>query len=323
MKKALIQSFLVTAGLVLLTLTGQAAAVRNRYALILADPPAATQFATRADLASDAAVRYRQTLQTAQSGVRNELATRKIRVTGSVTTLLNAVFVAATPDRVAELKSIPGVAGVVPLHTRHMLLNTATKLLDGPQAWSLLGGIGNSGSGIKIGILDTGIDQTHPSLQDYSLSIPSGFPKCNVPSDCTNFTNSKVIVARSYVSLDGAGTNPSNPAADSQPDDYSARDRVGHGTAVATAAAGAVSTLAVSINGMAPKAWLGSYKIAGSPDVNDGAGDDAFIAALDDAVNDGMDVITTSFGGTATTGPLDTGVRFAFRSAMRSTGLCF
>jgi uncharacterized protein (TIGR03437 family) len=327
MTSAFLQRLIASAGILgcaaALSVTAQAATVNNRYALILADPPAAARFAARADLASDAAVRYRQNLATAQAGVRAELASRNLRVTGSVSTLLNAVFVAATPDRVAELKTIPGVLGVVPLHTRHMLLNDATKILDGPQAWALFGGLSNAGAGIKIGIIDTGIDQNHPSLQDSTLSAPAGFPKCDTASNCLNFTNSKVIVARSYVAMDAAGIDPSNPAATSQPDDYSARDRIGHGTAVATAAAGNVSTLAVTINGMAPKAWIGSYKIAGSPGVNDGAGDDAFISALEDAVNDGMDVITTSFGGTATTGPLDAGAACGNPSGVQCDPLAY
>src|SRR5258708_1704009 len=58
---------------------------------------------------------------------------------------------------------------------------------------------------------------------------------------------------------------------------------------------------------MAPKAYLGNYKICGSPQVNDGATDDAIIQALEDALNDHMDVASLSIGGTAFTGPLDTG----------------
>jgi minor extracellular serine protease Vpr len=256
---------------------------------------------------SAAGATWRARIEAAQGAVRNELAARNIRITGSVSTLLNAVFVVASPARVAEIKAIPGVVDVVKLGRSKMLLNRATQILDGPQAWNLIGGMSSAGAGIKIGILDTGIDQTHPSLQDSSLQTPAGFPKCNVQSDCANFTNSKVIVARSYVAMDAAGSDPNNPAADSTPDDYSARDHVGHGTAVATSAAGNTSTLAVTINGMAPKAWVGSYKIAGSPGVNDSAGNDAFIQAIEDAVNDGMDVVTTSFGGTSFTGPVDTG----------------
>lgn len=249
---------------------------------------------------------WRSQIETAQNAVRAQLAARNIRVTGSVGTVLNAIFVTATPADVADIRAMAGVVDVVKLGRSKMLLNRATTILDGPQAWNLVGGLSSAGAGIKIGILDTGIDQTHPSLQDSTLSMPSGFPKCNAMSDCLNFTNSKVIVARSYVAMDAAGT-PGDVASDSTPDDYSARDRVGHGTAVATAAAGNTSSAVVTINGMAPKAWVGSYKIAGSPGVNDTASNDAFIQGLDDAVSDGMDVVTTSFGGTAITGPTDTG----------------
>ena len=58
---------------------------------------------------------------------------------------------------------------------------------------------------------------------------------------------------------------------------------------------------------MAPKACLGNYKIWGSPSVNDAPREDVWIAALNDAVTDGMDVINMSSGGTALTGALDTG----------------
>ena len=282
------------------------AAAANRYAIFLADEPVAKHAASRTEMQGTIGAAWRARIQTSQNAVRAELKTRGFPVTGSADTLLNAIFVVAPPERVAELKAIPGVVDVVKLGKSKMLLTRATQILNGPQAWNLMGGQGNAGAGIKIGILDTGIDQTHPSLQDSSLQTPAGFPKCDVPANCSNFTSNKVIVARSYIAQMAAGSS-GNPAADSTPDDYSARDRVGHGTAVATAAAGNLASLAAQINGMAPKAWVGNYKISGSPGVNDYAGNDTFIQALEDAVNDGMDVVTTSFGGTAFTGPLDTG----------------
>ncbi len=76
----------------------------------------------------------------------------------------------------------------------------------------------------------------------------------------------KVIVARSYVRQLGAGSNPLNPAADSRPDDFSPRDHSGHGTAVASAAAGNLNTGLVPISGVAPKAYLGSYRLRISGD---------------------------------------------------------
>jgi subtilisin family serine protease len=62
-------------------------------------------------------------------------------------------------------------------------------------------------------------------------------------------------------------------------------------------AAGARSTGPLAtISGVAPKAWLGSYKVFGTPGVNSGATDDAILKAIDDAVADGMDVISLSLG---------------------------
>jgi minor extracellular serine protease Vpr len=242
-----------------------------------------------------------------QSSLMKELESRHVTVAGSNSVLLNAVFVKARPEQVDELKALPGVNGVVQLRKYKRNLNQATQLLNSTAAWNLLGGVANAGKGLKIGILDTGIDQNHPSLQDNTLSVPAGFPKCDTPSNCANFTNSKVIVARSYVRRLAVGTGAIDPA-NSHPDDYSARDRVGHGTAVATCAAGNTSTTGgLSIVGMAPKAWVGSYKVFGSPEVNDGSTDDVLIAALSDAMMDGMDIVSMSVGGVAFTGPLDTG----------------
>ncbi|HEY2844601.1 MAG TPA: S8 family serine peptidase, partial [Bryobacteraceae bacterium] len=230
---------------------------------------------------------------------------RQIQTTGSVTTVMNAVFVLAPASSVADLKTVPGVIGVVPIRTYRRKLNRATGLVNAPAAWSTLGGVDQAGVGIKIAILDTGIDQNHAAFQDASLPMPAGYPRCT-GNDCA-YTSNKVIVVRSYVQQLAAGSSPANPAADSRPDDYSARDRVGHGTAVASAAAGHSNTGLVTFSGIAPKAYLGSYKIYGSPEVNDFTTDDVIIAALEDAVNDGMDVVSFSSGGPAFTGALDSG----------------
>src|ERR1039457_4602300 len=282
---------------------------RNRYALILQDEPVASRFVTREAMHTAAADSYRRQVAQAQSAVHQELARRGVNVISSVSEVLNAVFVSAPPERVAELAAIPGGLGVRPMRVMHMELNKATQLMNAPTAWNLVGGQSKAGAGVKIGILDTGIDQNHPAFQDSSLAYPPGFPKYSGSADAASYTNTKVIVARSYVSqiVIGNEADPKNPAADSIPDDYSPRDRVGHGTAVASAAAGNTNTGSVTFSGMAPKAWLGNYKIWGSPSVNDAPPEDVWIAALNDAVTDGMDVINMSSGGTAITGPLDTG----------------
>ena len=293
--------------------------VANRYTLLLEDSSVASRFETRAEMESAAGVQYRTQIEARQSAVLAELAARNIPVTGRVSTLLNAIFVAAPASRVPELLAIPGVAAVRPMRRVQLLLNRATQLMNAPAAWTALGGQGSAGKGMKIAIIDTGIDQTHPAFQDTSLTPPSGFPICTTghSEDCA-FTNSKVIVARSYVrqlagfTSKSPTTQPDDtsvqpPAATSQPDDYSPSDHVGHGTATASAAAANQNSGVVTFTGMAPKAFLGNYKIFGTPGVNDGPTDAVLIMAINDAFNDGMDVASLSVGSQALTGGADTG----------------
>ncbi len=281
---------------------GQFAA--NRYALILEDPPVSARLTGRAAPRSAATTAYAQQIEARQQSLMSELRSRNISVTGRAATLANVVFVSVPKARAAELKSLAGVKGVVPVRIYKRKLNRATQLVNAQGAWDRSGGQGNAGQGIKIGILDTGIDQKHAAFQDSSLPTPAGYPICS-GTDC-DYTSNKVIVARSYVRQIAAGTGD-DPAADSRPDDYSPRDHVGHGTAVASVAAGVTIGGTVTASGMAPKAYLGNYKIYGSPYVNDWTTDEAIIQALDDAFNDGMDIVSFSTEGPAFSGPLDTG----------------
>ena len=282
----------------------------HEWMLLLSDPPVVQRFAGRIEQTRAASEPYRQHLRDVQSALRTQLEAQSIRVIGAVQHLLNGVFVRATPAQVAALRNLPGVAAVVPMRRFH--LSDQLTLSDVQQAWSSarIGGAGNAGAGLKIGIIDTGIDQTHPSFQDSSLQAPAGFPKCDtytvgttIQSDCA-FTTNKVIVARSYVSTISAGTIP----ADSRPDDNSARDMIGHGTAVASVAAGVASSyLTTAISGVAPKAFLGNYRIYGSPELGSGATESGILQALDDAVTDGMDVVNFSSGSPAFESPTDSG----------------
>ncbi len=297
-------TYLVRLSMCLLVLAGTLVAQRGRerWALIMDDPPLAAQVASRKELTKAAAQDAAGRIEAAQQGLRQELAQRQIRVTGAVKTLANAVFVRAGEEQLEELKSLPGVRRVVHLPPLRRHLDEAVKLVGVPQAWNVVGGTGSAGAGIKIGIIDTGIDQEHPAFQDPSLRPPAGFPKCR-QADCA-YTSNKVIVARSYVEMLVWGDQPEY----SRPDDLSPRDRVGHGTATAMIAAGArVSGPAATISGVAPKAFLGNYKVFGSPGVNDTTAGDILLEALEDAFSDGMDIVTLSVGSPALYGALDTG----------------
>ncbi len=274
-----------------LLLLASGALFAGRYAVVLSETPTPAG--------------ARQRVLAAQTDVRRHLAARSVHVTGSAQRLLNAVFVSASRDQAEQLRSVPGVKAVLPVRRYHLLLDKAIPLQNVPAAWNVLGGKDTAGAGVKIAIIDSGIDQTHPGFQAPSLTPPAGFPKCS-GADCA-FTNNKVIVARSYIPLLAAGTG-SNPAADSRPDDVSPRDHVGHGTALGMIAAGVTNTGPLAtITGVAPGAFLGNYKVFGSPGVNDATTGDIIVQALEDALNDGMDIAVLALGGLASSGALESG----------------
>ena len=160
----------------------------------------------------------------------------------------------------------------------------ATYSPSNPAGWNI------AGQGVKIGMVDTGIDATHPSFQAPNMSAPSGFPKwsTNVAGNQA-LTSGKIIVARSY----GAWT---------------AQDVDGHGSAVASVAAGvplssSAGPSGMTLSGVAPAAWLGIYDV--DSDHTGSYSDSDILSALDDCASDGMDVVSMSFGAADYGGSLD------------------
>ena len=175
-------------------------------------------------------VRTGQTqLRSEQRQARKTLEDLGVKVLDSTETISNALIV-DMPDELADaVAALPGVKRVQKARTFKPTLDHAVVLHKVPQAWNRIG-VDKAGLGMKIAIIDSGIEISHPGMQDSTLRLPDGFPKMNADSDAA-FTNSKVIVARSYARLFST-----------LEDDLSARDLVGHGTATAMAAAGALNT---------------------------------------------------------------------------------
>ncbi len=227
-------------------------------------------------------------------------AEKGLSVLGDCTYLINVVFVRATPAAVDLLTADPEVSAVYPSQARYPVLDGAVGMVHAEALWDNLGGISEAGRGIKIGIVDSGINQEHPMFGGNGLVAPQGFPKVDGdrPQDL-EFTNNKVIVARSFSYL--------FPVPPTREGDLTPADQLGHGSRVASIAAGRVTeapedttegAVSTTIEGIAPMAFLGNYKIFGSG-VNASTTSDAVAAAIDQAARDGMDVINLSIGGSA------------------------
>ena len=124
--------------------------VPNRYTVLLADPSVASRFATREELSSSAALAYKAQLETRQDNLKREFESRSFKVTGSVSVLLNAIFVDGPSERLDDLKSVPGVLAVYPMRRFKPSLNRAVQAMNAPAAWTALGGVANAGKGMKI-----------------------------------------------------------------------------------------------------------------------------------------------------------------------------
>jgi len=278
---------------------GAATPAATHWFVLLNEKPVVEQHPGRIEQTRAAAEPYRRHLQQVQASLRPQIEDMHVRVTGSLQHLLNGMIVAATPAQAAALRKLPGVKAVMPLPRYRKADQDSISNVAGAWAASAIGGETKAGAGIKIGIIDSGIDQTHPAFQDPTLVAPAGFPKYDTAADQA-LTNNKVIVARSYVSdiVYADDSNPADLAAQSRPDDLTARDLDGHGTGVASVAAGAPVTYnGTKITGVAPKAFLGNYKVFGSEVNPNGSGN--ILQALEDAVTDGMDVVNMSLGGPA------------------------
>jgi len=178
----------------------------------------------------------------------------------------------------------------------HPNLSESYKIINASDAWTAAGGRANAGAGIKIGDIDTGIDQTHPFFDPTGFSYPPGFPKCDAADSAShhedqgcNYVSEKVIVAKVFY----------NKAKQQGLDAQAIQD---HGTHTAGDAAGVTGKTAVvngvSINdmsGIAPGAWLGNYNVFPGGVLN--ARSEDILNAVDAAIEDGMDVLNLSLGG--------------------------
>src|SRR5713101_6163596 len=148
------------------------AAVPNRYIVEMSGEPVAVHVARRAGrsgMRGEMARQRRLQIREEQRPVRTRLEAANAEILGSVDTVANAFIVNISDEKAAQLESIPGVVKVHPVRRFMPLLDRALPLHRVPEAWQQIGGVGNAGAGMKIAIIDTGIDSQHAGFQDSSL----------------------------------------------------------------------------------------------------------------------------------------------------------
>lgn len=285
----------------------------------------------RLDVKSTDAVQYTNYLEDKQqsflSKARLSLG-KQANVVYQYKNAFNGVAMRLTQEQAVKLAALDGVEYVERERMETMDTDTGPIHIGATQVWQ---GEGNSatnmGEGVIIGMIDSGINTDHDSFADiggdgYDHTNPWGAG--NYVGDCaTDFVelcNDKLIGVRSYASVtdnyddvEVFGTTP--PAKNGE--DYG-----GHGSHTASTAGGNIlkNVPLVSgdtgklesdgivneafsfeqISGVAPHANIVAYQICSPGNTGDkytGCPGAAIVAALDDAVADGVDVLNYSISG--------------------------
>lgn len=224
------------------------------------------------------------------------------------------------------LKALPGVLRVYPDEVLHPDTSRSPAFIGATNLWNKVGGKKKAGEGIVVGVLDTGVWPEHPSFADPD---PAGRaypePPVMLAGDACQFAtganpgapftcNHKLVGARRFLGGYEAqvGLQPGELT--------SVRDDVGHGTHTASTAVGnsgvAASILGRSfgtVSGIAPRAHLIAYKVCGSSGSSGVCMSSDTVAAVQQAILDGVDVINFSISGGER--PYESAVEQAFLDA--------
>ncbi len=270
---------------------------------------------------SDRERSYESYVRSRERSIRADIsaAVPTVRFGRSLTTVYGGVSAVLPANRARAVNRVDGVVAVQRNAMNQPLTDSSTDFVNAPPAYTALGGAPGAGKGIIYGNLDTGVWPEHPSFADQgNLNAPPGpargcvfgdnpLTPANDPFVCQNKLIGGVWETQDY------DANPAN-----SPDPYAgtARDGDGHGTHTASTSAGNIVPAYQhilgdrgEIQGMAPGAWVVSYKVCGP----DGCYSSDSAGAVAQAILDGVKVINFSIsGGTV---PFSDPVELAFLDA--------
>jgi subtilisin family serine protease len=253
--------------------------------VVTLDTPPLASFGRSLQSAAHAGYARRLALQQATVVARVQRALPAARVRWRYHLVLDGFAVALPRSELTSLSRVPGVARVWPNVRYHALRSMdGVAQIGANQLWGA--GLATAGQGIKIGIIDDGLDASNPYFDPAGFTYPPGFPKGQKA-----LATPKVIVQRAFSPpgetwrYKNAPFDPANSF---------------HATHVAGIAAGDNGTRAggTVISGVAPEAQLGNYKAltVPTPDFGLDGGAAELAAAIEAAVADGMNVINLSLG---------------------------
>ena len=241
---------------------------------------------------------------------KREIERRGGDVLASLYGALNGIKVSIPESRLAALRAMPGVVAVKSVGTYERTNATSVPLIGAPQVWQ--GTAHFQGQGVKIAVIDTGIDYTHANFGGPGTVAAYTAAKATntSPADPSLFGPAAPKVKGGTDLVGDAYNGGNTPVPDPNPLDCEfTSGSVGHGSHVAGTAAGfgvkadgttfagpwnaaAYTPGAFSIGpGVAPQAEVYSVRVFGCSGTTN-----VVAEAIDWAVANGMNVINMSLG---------------------------
>ncbi|WP_276207543.1 S8 family serine peptidase [Wenzhouxiangella sp. XN201] len=213
--------------------------------------------------------------------------------------VFNGFVAVMSKKEVGQLAKLPGVRAIRPVLAHKLELDAGPEVIGARNVHAGVGGLpANGGEGTVIGIIDSGINWDHQYFSDDDLASGHVFsnPYESQLGECSKATvacNNKLVGVYDFTVEETKGKDPD-----------------GHGTHVASTAAGVPIEYTLSstgpyvfdTTGVAPHANIISYKVCykdhpTDDDLDDQCEGSAIVDAWEQAITDGVDVINYSIGG--------------------------
>ena len=269
---------------------------------------------------------YEAHIRQVAQGISARVQQAGAKVRKSFLTVYGGVEAQIPANQVSSLLRIEGVAAVQ-RDTLNQPLDDNTQFIGATKVWPSLGGRRTAGSNVIVGVLDTGIWPEHPMMSNQGIPAPDGGlrgcqfgngsdPLLGPAFSCNNKLIGAYAFTDTYLALVGSD---GHEFCDDAAGVCSPRDSEGHGTHTTTTAAGDCVNSAVlygvqrgPVCGIAPGAHVIMYRVC----LSQGCFSSDSVAAVQQAIRDGVDVINFSISGGAQ--PYSDPVEIAFLDAVNS-----